>query len=92
MLDIEQELERLTQSTYPIEQLLQRPLPDGVDPTKLELYLSASHFKVSDSRVSSWLCSRVYFIRSHSHYSVRISGDTENDERGIRRASKLETD
>lgn len=48
MLDVEQELERLTQSTYPIEQLLQRPLPDGVDPTKLELYLSPSHFKVRE--------------------------------------------
>lgn len=46
VLDVEQELARLTQSTYPIEQLLQRPLPDGVDPTKLELYLSPQHFKV----------------------------------------------
>ncbi|XP_065211989.1 uncharacterized protein LOC135839744 isoform X2 [Planococcus citri] len=45
VLDVEQELARLTQSTYPIEQLLQRPLPDGVDPTKLELYLSPQHFK-----------------------------------------------
>ena len=54
MLDVELELERLTQSTYPIEQLLQRPLPEGVDPTRLELYLSASHFRVSYSiRVTS---------------------------------------
>lgn len=44
---MENELARLTQSTYPPAQLLQRPLPDGVDPTRLELYLSQQHFQVS---------------------------------------------
>jgi len=44
---VENELARLTQSTYPPAQLLQRPLPDGVDPTRLELYLSQQHFQVS---------------------------------------------
>lgn len=45
MLSVESELARLTQSTYPPAQLLQRPLPLGVDPTRLELYLSQQHFK-----------------------------------------------
>ncbi|XP_050421245.1 supervillin isoform X2 [Adelges cooleyi] len=42
---VEEELARLTQETYPAAQLLQRPLPDGVDPTRLELYLSPASFK-----------------------------------------------
>ncbi|XP_011642460.1 supervillin-like [Pogonomyrmex barbatus] len=45
VLIVENELARLTQSTYPPAQLLQRPLPDGVDPTRLELYLSQQHFQ-----------------------------------------------
>ncbi|XP_015610082.1 uncharacterized protein LOC107274958 isoform X1 [Cephus cinctus] len=45
VLSVEAELARLTKSTYPPAQLLQRPLPEGVDPTCLELYLSPQHFK-----------------------------------------------
>ncbi|KAK3915554.1 Supervillin [Frankliniella fusca] len=45
LLYVEEELARLTQSTYPAAQLLQRPLPDGVDPTRLELYLAPQHFQ-----------------------------------------------
>ncbi|XP_034185902.2 supervillin isoform X1 [Osmia lignaria lignaria] len=45
VLTAESELNRLTQSTYPPAQLLQRPLPEGVDPTRLELYLSQQHFQ-----------------------------------------------
>lgn len=44
LLRVETELARLTQSTYPLIQLLQRPLPDGVDPTHLEDYLSSEDF------------------------------------------------
>ncbi|XP_069701361.1 uncharacterized protein [Periplaneta americana] len=45
VLKVEEELARLTRSTYPAAQLLQRPLPDGVDPTRLELYLDPQHFQ-----------------------------------------------
>ncbi|CAL7943188.1 unnamed protein product [Xylocopa violacea] len=45
VLTVENELVRLTQSTYPAAQLLQRPLPEGVDPTHLESYLSQQHFQ-----------------------------------------------
>ncbi|KZC07403.1 Supervillin [Dufourea novaeangliae] len=45
VLTVENELARLTKSTYPPGQLLQRPLPEGVDPTHLELYLSQHHFE-----------------------------------------------
>ncbi|VVC37081.1 ADF-H/Gelsolin-like domain,Villin/Gelsolin,Villin headpiece,Gelsolin-like [Cinara cedri] len=45
MLNVEIELARVTQESYPADQLLQRPLPDGVDPTRLELYLSPASFE-----------------------------------------------
>ncbi|CAH0547095.1 unnamed protein product [Brassicogethes aeneus] len=38
------ELLKLSQSTYSIESILQRPLPEGVDPTRLEMYLSPEDF------------------------------------------------
>ncbi|XP_033229897.1 supervillin-like isoform X2 [Belonocnema kinseyi] len=44
-LRVENELVRLTKSTYPLAHLLQRPLPEGVDPTRLENYLSPEHFQ-----------------------------------------------
>ncbi|RZF39379.1 hypothetical protein LSTR_LSTR000900 [Laodelphax striatellus] len=44
-LSVEAELARLTRSTYPLAQLLQRPLPEGVDPTRLENYLSPNDFQ-----------------------------------------------
>jgi len=45
--DLETELERLTCTRYPLSVLLQRPLPDGVDPTLLEDYLEPEAFQVS---------------------------------------------
>uniref|UniRef100_A0A8D8YEG1 Supervillin n=1 Tax=Cacopsylla melanoneura TaxID=428564 RepID=A0A8D8YEG1_9HEMI len=45
LLPITQELAKLTRSTYPPSELRQRPLPEGVDPTKLEVYLSADDFQ-----------------------------------------------
>jgi supervillin len=56
VLKVEEELARLTHSTYPVAQLLQRPLPDGVDPTRLELYVDPQHFQVN-----------LNFHRTYSH-------------------------
>jgi supervillin len=39
-------LEQLRRDRYPLEVIRQKPLPDGVDPTKLEYYLSDEDFKV----------------------------------------------
>lgn len=44
LVPIEKELALLTRTTYPLSELLQRPLPIGVDPTQLEIYLSAEDF------------------------------------------------
>ncbi|XP_061614011.1 supervillin a isoform X8 [Phyllopteryx taeniolatus] len=42
---VEDVLARLCQTTYPLEDLLARPLPEGVDPLRLEVYLSDEDFQ-----------------------------------------------
>ncbi|CAN9506228.1 unnamed protein product [Ophioblennius macclurei] len=42
---VEEVLARLCQTTYPLEDLLARPLPEGVDPLCLEFYLSEKDFQ-----------------------------------------------
>lgn len=45
MIPLENELAQLSRSTYPLAELLQRPLPEGVDPTHIEKYLSPDDFQ-----------------------------------------------
>lgn len=45
--DMEECFNRLCKSVYSFEELQQRPLPDGVNPNKLETYLSDQQFSVS---------------------------------------------
>ncbi|KAI3374663.1 hypothetical protein L3Q82_021233, partial [Scortum barcoo] len=42
---VEDVLARLCQKTYPLAQLQARPLPEGVDPLRLEIYLSDQDFE-----------------------------------------------
>uniref|UniRef100_A0A3B3SGG6 Supervillin n=1 Tax=Paramormyrops kingsleyae TaxID=1676925 RepID=A0A3B3SGG6_9TELE len=42
---VEEVLARLSKSCYPLEELLARPLPEGVDPLRLEIYLSDEDFE-----------------------------------------------
>ncbi|XP_036934833.1 supervillin a isoform X11 [Acanthopagrus latus] len=42
---VEDVLARLCQTTYPLADLLARPLPEGVDPLRLEVYLSDEDFE-----------------------------------------------
>ncbi|KAG1969106.1 supervillin [Pimephales promelas] len=42
---VEDVLARLCQSTYPLETLLTRPLPHGVDPLRIEMYLTDEDFE-----------------------------------------------
>ena len=44
--DILQVLNRLKRDRYPLDVIRNSPLPDGVDPTRLEYYLSDEDFKV----------------------------------------------
>ncbi|KAJ4936864.1 hypothetical protein JOQ06_001450 [Pogonophryne albipinna] len=43
---VEDVLARLCQNTFPLAQLQARPLPEGVDPLRLEIYLSDQDFQV----------------------------------------------
>jgi len=43
---IEEVLAELVVNCYPLARLRERPLPDGVDPMKLETYLSDEEFYV----------------------------------------------
>ncbi|XP_036372886.1 supervillin a isoform X2 [Megalops cyprinoides] len=42
---VEDVLARLCKNTYPLAELLARPLPEGVDPLRLEIYLSDEDFE-----------------------------------------------
>lgn len=43
---VEDVLARLCKTTYPLAEVLARPLPDGVDPLHLEVYLTDEDFEV----------------------------------------------
>ncbi|KAL1518089.1 hypothetical protein ABEB36_001766 [Hypothenemus hampei] len=44
-VELQKELQVLSRTTYSLEEIMQRPLPDGVDPTQLEIYLSSTDFQ-----------------------------------------------
>lgn len=44
---VEDVLARLCQSIYPLTTLQTRPLPHGVDPLRIEMYLTDEDFEVS---------------------------------------------
>lgn len=55
---VEDVLARLCQNTFPLAQLQARPLPEGVDPLRLEIYLSDQDFEVSkptNTTIQSWI-------------------------------------
>ena len=45
MIQLDEYLSRFQQSVYPLDTLLERPLPEYVNPTKLEMYLSNDDFE-----------------------------------------------
>jgi supervillin len=45
MIQLDEYLSRFHKSEYPLDELLQRPLPEYVNPTKLEMYLSNEDFE-----------------------------------------------
>lgn len=46
-MPLEKCLTKLSQSEYPLSVIQTRPLPEGVNPTKLELYLSEKDFELA---------------------------------------------
>lgn len=47
MQSIQEVLDRLKRTTYALSELQVRPPPEGVDPTKLESYLTDDDFQVN---------------------------------------------
>lgn len=45
MLHLDEYLSRFHRAVYPLDVLIQRPLPEYVNPTKLEMYLSPEEFE-----------------------------------------------
>uniref|UniRef100_A0A3P9CII3 Supervillin a n=1 Tax=Maylandia zebra TaxID=106582 RepID=A0A3P9CII3_9CICH len=58
---VEDVLARLCKTTYPLADLLARPLPEGVDPLRLEVYLSDEDFQVKMSSVKTLEMSKEEF-------------------------------
>ncbi|CAG9856246.1 unnamed protein product [Phyllotreta striolata] len=61
MVPLERDLSLLSRTTYSLSELLERPLPEGVDPTNIEKYLSSEDFeqllsmsKEEFDRLPSW--------------------------------------
>lgn len=50
---VEDVLARLCKTMYPLADLLARPLPEGVDPLRLEVYLSEEDFEVGTRRLQT---------------------------------------
>ena len=48
-MDIEDELAKYSRTRFTLEELSKRPVPEGVDPSKLETYLSDEEFKVQSN-------------------------------------------
>lgn len=44
---VQDALAQLMKNQYPLEELLRSPLPEGVDPQRLEVYLSDQDFQVA---------------------------------------------
>lgn len=59
---VEDVLARLCKTTYPLADLLARPLPEGVDPLRLEVYLSDEDFEVGTCRLQTVTYITVRFI------------------------------
>lgn len=57
MQSIQDVLDRLKRTTYSLNELQERPPPEGVDPTRLESYLNDDDFQVRQSHLelSCWL-------------------------------------
>jgi len=47
-----------SRTEYTLEELKQKPPPEGVDPSRLEVYLNADDFQVKSSTVLFFLCLR----------------------------------
>uniref|UniRef100_A0A8C7W5P7 Supervillin c n=1 Tax=Oncorhynchus mykiss TaxID=8022 RepID=A0A8C7W5P7_ONCMY len=67
---VQDALAQLSKTQYPLEELLQTPLPEGVDPQRLEIYLSDHDFQVDTQTRLSCVAQLV----EHDPCNVTIMG------------------
>lgn len=65
---VQDALAQLMKTQYPLEELLRSPLPEGVDPQHLEVYLSDQDFQVDCSTA----CSGVFHPAGCSIYQTLL--------------------
>lgn len=101
---VEDVLAKLCKTVYPLADLLARPLPEGVDPLKLEIYLSDEDFEVRREEVRCYsvhLC--LIMWESHllvvllnqlflliAHLLILNAGCVRDDKRGVQCTAILE--
>lgn len=97
---VKEALSKLSKQQYSIEELTRKPLPEGVDPLRLEDYLSDQDFKVGFPGLSdhqrpgrshwSWQKKRVSCL---THVVFWCLADTSRDESSwVQRPAKLEAE
>lgn len=101
---VEDVLAKLCKTVYPLADLLARPLPEGVDPLKLEIYLSDEDFEVRREEVRCY-CVHLCLIMRESHLLVVLlnqlflliahplilnAGCIRDDKRGVQCTAILE--
>lgn len=82
---VEDVLAKLCKTIYPLADLLARPLPEGVDPLKLEIYLTDEDFEVSGPLggmvMSHWCESPVTRpLTGHLLHFLQLALDMTRDE------------
>lgn len=101
---VEDVLAKLCKTVYPLADLLARPLPEGVDPLKLEIYLSDKDFEVRREEVRCY-CVHLCLTMWESHLLVVLlnqlflliahplilnAGCIRDDKRGVQCTAILE--
>lgn len=91
---MEDVLAKLCKTIYPLADLLARPLPEGVDPLKLEIYLTDEDFEVSISSCGMAFKRHVGLDGSPLTHPLGVSPNfavcTRHDQRRIQRTARLE--
>lgn len=75
---VEDVLAKLCKTIYPLADLLARPLPEGVDPLKLEIYLTDEDFEVSVSAGGTAIKPHTGLVRESPYSALGIFPDSSS--------------
>ena len=75
LMPVQDLLKKLTKTRYTFHELLEVPLPEGVDPLKLESYLSDIEFEVNDACIFQTYFSPIsslFVIYQENKYTLNV--------------------